>query len=130
MPGSFEYENFEAAPSNGLIVEEYEPFLGRKEYAQKEGGGYYAARFAVCEALHKMRKQARVVVFREIGKGYSVPLGVWVVRETARNAMIQKPARFGTLNGAIELLKKRLNIGFDEYIKRSIILRQRRITDF
>ena len=130
MPGSFEYENFESSPEDGLIVEEYEPFTGRKAYAEKEGGGYYAARLAVCEALKRMGKQARVIVFREIGRGYSVPLGVWVVRETARNTMRQKPARFSTLKEATEFLKKRLSISFDEYAKRSIVLRQRRLTDF
>ena len=76
MPSLFEYENFEtwfpgsvwndSFDQRPRIVEEYEGFKGRKQYAADEGGGYYAARLAVAEALHKMRRQAGVVVFREI----------------------------------------------------------------
>ncbi|MBI2579523.1 MAG: hypothetical protein HYW27_01340 [Candidatus Aenigmarchaeota archaeon] len=130
MPGSWEYENFESSPDTGLIVEEYEPFHGRKAYAEKEGGGYYAARFAVCEALHRMRRQARVVVFREIGSGYSVPLGVWQVRENVRNAMRQKTARFSTRNEALDYIGRRLRIPIHEYMRRSAVLQQRSLTDF
>jgi len=84
MPGSWEFENFEAwAPGtvwtknikNPQIFEEYEPFKGRTKYAEKEGGGYYASRIASVEKLHEMKRQAKVVVFREIHEGYVVP---WV----------------------------------------------------
>lgn len=130
MPGSWEYENFESSPDSGLMVKEYEPFHGRKDYAEKEGGGYYAARFAVCEALHRMRRQARVVVFREIGSGYSVPLGVWVIREDVRNAMRQKPARFQSRKEALDFIGRRLRIPMHEYMKRSAVLQQRSLNDF
>ena len=72
MPGNWEYENFEAwAPGSTWaqqakeiqVLEEYEPFSGRVKYAELEGGGYYAARLGVCEALDRMKRQARVVVF-------------------------------------------------------------------
>ena len=95
MPGSWEFENFEAwSPGSTWghylkkpeIVEEYEPFGGRKTYAEKQAGGYYASRLAAAEYLHRIRRQARVVVFREIYEGYMVPLGAWVVRQTARDA--------------------------------------------
>lgn len=130
MPGKWEYENFESSPEDGMIVEEYEPFRGRKAYAEKEGGGYYAARFAVCEALRKMRKQARVIVFREIGKGYSVPLGVWVVRQTAREAFNKPPVEFSTYNEAAGYLQTKLRIPLREYTRRSVILQQRRLNEF
>jgi len=77
MPGNFEFENFEAwAPgstwSQGArtvqIVEEHEPFQGRKKYADKQAGGYYAARLAVAEFLHHIQRQARVFSIREISE--------------------------------------------------------------
>ncbi len=139
MPGRWEYENFEAwAPGSSwaknaketFILDEYEPFEGRKTYADKEGGGYYAARFAVCEALDKMKIQARVIVFREISEGYIVPLGVWQVRENARNAMKQNPIKFQTLNEAIDYISLKLTLSIEEYRKQSIILQQKRLFDF
>ena len=138
MPGGWEYENFEAwAPGSSWsqgatetqIIEEYEPFKGRKKYADKEAGGYYAARLGVVEYLAKIRKQARVIVFREISEGYVLPLGVWVVRETARNAF-NNIKKFSTLNEALSHISSKLKISIKEYEKRSIILKQRRLNQF
>lgn len=139
IPGKWEYENFEAwSPgtlwTEGLsgpkIIEEYEPYYGRTTYAEEEGGGYYAARFSVCEALVRMRRQARVVVFREVYEGYMMPVGVWEVRENVRNALRKHPKRFSTLGEALSYLNGRLRIPIREYIRRSRILSQRRIPDY
>ncbi len=132
MPGAWEYENFEAyAPRKGAfqIVEEYEPFFGRTAYAEKEGGGYYAARLGVVEWLFHARRQARVVVFREIGEGYIIPLGVWQVRENVRNAM-KHPTKLSSMDDAMAYIKSRLRLPLAEYMKRSAVLRQRRLGDF
>jgi len=139
MPGGWEYENFEAwAPGTPwsmqmkepTILQEYESFKGRTTYAESEGGGYYAARLAVAESLDQMRKQARAVVFREIYEGYVVPLGVWQVRENARNAMRQKPSKFSTMKEAMNFISSKLRLPIDNYIKISKILQQRRIDSF
>ncbi|MCD6368098.1 MAG: hypothetical protein J7L45_03375 [Candidatus Aenigmarchaeota archaeon] len=139
IPGFWEFENFEAwAPgsfwSQNLkktqIIEEYEPFEGRKKYAEKEAGGYYAARFGIVEALYKMRRQARVVSFREVYEGYMVPLGVWVVRETVRNAMKRNYESFSTLKDALDHIRSKLRIPLEKYIEKSKILQQRRLSDF
>jgi len=139
IPGHWEFENFEAwAPgsfwSQNLksteILVEYEPFKGRSKYAELEGGGYYASRLGVVEALHRMRRQARVVVFREVYEGYMIPLGVWVVRETVRNAFKNKPMVFETQEEALKYIGKRNRIPLTEYIKRSRILKQKRIEWF
>ncbi len=139
IPGNWEYENFEAwAPGSFWafslkkpeILEEYEPFQGRKDYAETQGGGYYAARLAVAEGLYRMKKQARVVVFREVYEGYVIPLGVWQVRENVRNAFRNKPAKFDNLGEALKHIASRLRIPMEEYINRSKILRQKRLYDF
>lgn len=139
MPGSWEFENFEAwAPgsmwSQNLkkteILEEYEPFTGRTRYAELEGGGYYASRLGVIEGLHDMRRQARVVVFREIYEGYVIPVGVWQVRENVRNAFKKNPHKFATLKEALDCINSKLRIHVSEYIKQSKILRQKRLLDF
>ena len=139
IPGKWEYENFEAwAPGSfwsknlkkPMIVEEYESFKGRTSYADKEGGGYYAARLGVVEGLNKIKKQAKVVVFREVYEGYTIPLGVWVVRETVRNAFKNKPKRFEDLKSALNYINLKLKLPLKEYIKKSKILQQKRLIDF
>jgi len=137
MPGNWEFENFEAwspgtvwsqGGSQLSIVPEYEGYEGRTKYAL-QGGGYYASRYAAVESLDKMQKQARVVVFREIYEGYQLPLGVWVVRETALRAY-DKLKRFSTLSDALEDIQARLRIPLSTYFKMSKILSQSRLTDF
>jgi len=139
MPGSWEFENFEAWTPGSMwsqnlkkteILEEYEPFKGRTKYAELEGGGYYASRIACVEKLHEMKRQARVVVFREIYEGYVVPLGVWVVRQTARSAYKNKPHKFATLKEALEHINKRLRLPVSEYRKQSKILGRKTLLDF
>lgn len=138
MPGNWEFENFEAwAPgtlwtkgtSSPSIVAEHEGFTGRTKYAELEGGGYYASRYAATEYLFRARKQARIVVFREIYEGYQLPLGVWVVRETARKAY-ENMKQFSSLRDAIQDINSRLRIPVKEYEKQSKILPQSRITDY
>ena len=70
------------------IMTDYEFYQGRKNYASNITGAYYAARKAVCEYLFHIKRQARVLIFREVSAGYEVPLGVWVIRETVNNAML------------------------------------------
>ncbi len=112
------------------MSEEHEPFEGRTAYAESQGGGYYAARFGVVEALYKMNRQARAIVFREIGTGYDVPVGVWEVRENVRHAFLNKPAEFETRQQALAHLSEKLAVPVKEYMKRSSILLQRRLNEF
>jgi hypothetical protein len=78
----------------------------REEGRDKKGysplaGGYYAARLAVLEHLAQRGRQAAVLAVREISEAYWAPLGVWVVREAARQAMRAAPRRFSTLPEAL-----------------------------
>ncbi|MEM0475538.1 MAG: hypothetical protein QW343_01965, partial [Candidatus Norongarragalinales archaeon] len=141
LPGPWEFEQFEAwsagsvwtqdadAPSVS-IAHEFEPYYGRTTYAETEGGGYYAGRFGVVEALHALRRQARVVVFREIGREYQVPVGVFEVRENVRNAFRSAPSKFGLLEDAFAELRSRLANPLETYLKKSVVLRQRRLNEF
>ncbi|NYZ78370.1 hypothetical protein H0N96_03140 [Candidatus Micrarchaeota archaeon] len=136
VPGKWEFEQFEAwsspeaASAWGSLAFEYEPFGGRSDYAESESGGYYAGRFGVVEALRKLKRQARVVVFREIGADYTVPLGVWQVRQNVRNAFEQEPRKFGSMFEALKFLKTRLRTPLSSYLKKSIVLNQKKIFEF
>ncbi len=67
-------------------IHDFEGPAGRSSYASATQGAYYAARLAALEYLSGKKRQASVIVLRKIGKGYSVPMGVWVIRETVREA--------------------------------------------
>ena len=145
LPGNWEFENFETwTPGSTwyqgaggslkglrpIILEEYEPFTGRTKYAELERGGYYASRLGCCEWLNKLRRQARVVVFREVSEGYVVPLGSWQILENIRNAFRQPLKEFDTLSEAFAHICPKLRVSIEEYVKQSRVLRQRRISDF
>ena len=139
MPGAWEFELFEAwAPQTlwtlsrdkPVVQVEGEPHKGRSDYAVKEGGGYYAGRLGVAEGLVRMKRQARVAVFREIYEGYVMPVGVWEVRENVRKAMEKEPKKFNTLEEALVDVSSRLTIPIQEYMRKSSILRQRRLSEW
>jgi hypothetical protein len=73
-----------------IVGQDHEFAQGRKKYAENTTGGYYATRLPILNHLKKIKRQGRVVVFRTITKEYTVPLGVWVVREGVRNSL-RKP---------------------------------------
>ncbi len=127
LPGKWEFECHEVDSS--VYNYEYEPYFGRKKYAEKERGGYYAARLGVLEGLDSIRRQARVVVIREISPSYNVPLGVWVCRETVRNAWKNKKV-FQTRKELLEYANSRLKNGLNFYTKNSRILTQSSLRSF
>ncbi|MFW9969633.1 MAG: hypothetical protein ACFFDF_05480 [Candidatus Odinarchaeota archaeon] len=118
FPGKFIFEMNECWAPNTLwnvslngdmrnlkpqIMTDFEFYHGRKSYASNITGAYYAARKSVCEYLYNIRKQARVLIFREVSGGYVVPLGVWVIRETVNNAMFtQDPIIFDNFNDSLK----------------------------
>jgi len=131
MPGKWSFEVIEAwfpnTPWNTnsdkiSIYSSFEYFEGSKTYAEI-GGGYYASRLAVSELLDKMKKQAIVVIFREIHPGYSLPVGVWNVREHVREALEKEPKRFDNLSNAFSYIKTRLNTPIANWIDNSRILK-------
>ncbi len=113
---------------------DHEFYEGRKDYAENVAGGYYAARFSVTERLNEIRRQAAVIVFREIGPGYQQSLGVWQVLENMRNAMKQEPQLFETLDDALKMLESKLTVPISQWKKNSrlldMIFHQKRLVDF
>lgn len=118
LPGS----SWAAGASSITITQDHEFFKGRKDYADSVAGAYYAARLAVAEYLSKEKLQAAAIVFREIGQDYNVPLGVWVIRETVRNAFKKKSLKFSSLELALSYLEKSLRVPLKEYKKASKLL--------
>lgn len=139
LPGRWEFEQFENweggmqinKTDKWFLEHEYEPYEGRGDYAKSEGGGYYAGRLSVAEYLAQtLRRQARVIVIREIHKEYDVPVGVWEIRENVRHAFQNEPIRCPSLEDAMEVLKFRLKNPPGMYFQKSRILPQRKLADF
>ena len=142
LPTEWCYELIEAWYPNTLwnphrsgisIFHSFELNRGRKGYAEI-GGCYYAARLAVNEHLHRLGRQAGVVIFREAHPGYILPVGVWNVREHVREALRQPPRRYGTLEEAMARVGFTMDIPMKRWITNSGVLKdrmfQKRLDDF
>ncbi len=116
------------------IYSDWERHFGRKYYASDVTGAYYSARLGVCEHLHAARKQAAVLVLREVKPDYMVPCGVWVIRETVRNAFHAKPEKFSSLDDALARVFSRVALPRKKVLGVSMLLRelrlQKKLTDF
>jgi hypothetical protein len=141
-PSSWEYELIEAWYPNTtwnplgkkiVMFGDHEFYKGRKTYASI-GGCYYAARMAAAEHLRRMRRQAGVVVLREIHPGYIMPVGVWNVRENVRRALKGDARKFDSLKEALLFVSSILFIPVRRWIETSVLLQNRikqaRLEDF
>ncbi len=132
MPGSWEYESAEAwwpktvwnvDGTSISIYSSYEGYDGRKEYAEI-GGCYYAARLAVTEKLKELRRQAVVLILREVHEGYLMPVGVWNVREHVREALAAKPDILHSADDIFSYIKSKMDIPVSDWIRNCRVLRE------
>ncbi|MGB9708767.1 MAG: Nre family DNA repair protein [Infirmifilum sp.] len=110
-------------PGTAVEVEaDWEGFKGRTEYASL-GGCYYASRLASAEYLRRERRQATVLLIREIYEGFFLPIGVWFVRENVRALFRGKPEKYDNLRDVIERLGKTTRLPVRVWLEKSRILR-------
>ncbi len=128
LPTPWQYEWIEAfihiLGKEEMIFADHECVVGKhnpkKEYSSV-GGCYYSCKFAVLEALWKMKKQAGALVLREAYEGY-VPLGVFNVRENVRNALKQKPKEFDSFRGALTYLSSKLRLPVSRFMQQGVLM--------
>ncbi len=89
------------------VGSDYEPYWGRKRYAEKTAGGFYASRLPVLEYLEKIKKQAGALIVREIKPEYFAPVGVWKIRETIRDAFNKPFEKFDGLKQAFDRITQK-----------------------
>lgn len=141
LPGEWSFELLECSMpdtivndgAEAIVTKDYEFSQGRKQYAKETAGGYYAARLSVLRYLQSIKKQARVIIFRVITPEYTVPLGVWTLRETISNALeknkkTNESKQYNSKDELLNELKKELSLrGIrqpEELIKESTILKE------
>ena len=128
FPEIWSYELFEmhvSSPNN--FMTDYEPYEGRKYYAEETAGGYYTVRLAILEKLNEIKRQGSILALRFITGDYTLPLGVWVTRESARKAMESGAIEFSSkelmLEYAKKLARKKFNFDLSRILKDSILLK-------
>jgi len=115
--------------ANELVVSDLsEDYWGEYDFLD---GGYMAARLAVIENLYQMRKQAGVIIIREITSEYYAPVGNWHIRETVKRAF-SSYVKFDSLVEAIKYVNSRLKAKVNLLEVRSIkkLLTQKTIDSF
>jgi DNA repair protein NreA len=124
---------------DGLMYStDYEPYLGRKTYAEETAGGFYTVRLALLEHMKKIKRQGSVLALRFITPEYNVPLGVWVTREASRKSLAAKPIRFASkelmLKYAELFVKKKFGFDVNLLTRESLLLKnmneQAKLTQF
>lgn len=124
IPYVYNYEFIEAwnIHKNISIGSDFEPYWGRKKYVETTAGAFYAARLAVLEYLEKIKRQAAVLIIREIKPEYYAPVGVWKIRETVRDAFNKKPKTFDSLENALKEVCKNLIIS-SKWMRKSKLIK-------
>ncbi len=125
-PTPWQYEWIEAfihiLGREEMVFADHEHEKSKSEYSSV-GGCYYSCKFAVLEALERMKRQAGAIVLREAYEGY-VPLGVFNVRENVRNALKQPPLEFETFRGALNHVSTRLRLPISRFVEQGALLRE------
>ena len=115
------------------MIGDAEGYWGRKSYPNV-GGCYYSTRLAVAEKLKALRRQSSALALREIHKGYTLPVGVWNVRESIRSTLRTEPELYDSFESALIGAMSKLTIPLRTWVENSWMLRenyfQRRITDY
>lgn len=141
LPGPFAFEAIEAWQAGATysshkteFSQDHETFNGRKKYAFNVTGGYYAMRLPLTEHLIKKKRQASILIFREIRPEYYAPLGVGIVRETAKRTFQNKPKHFNTIEEALQNISTRIQTPIEEIKQKSWLLdnygKQKNLFDF
>ena len=98
------------------------------------GGCYYSGRLATTEKLLKLKKQAIVLILREAHEGYTMPVGVWNVREHVRGTLDTQPVILNNLSEMFKFIESKMDIKRNGWIENSRVLSdlvsQRRLGEY
>ncbi len=134
FPHRWIYEMIEAWYSNGILGfgSDHEDARGL-DHPPSIAGAYFAAKLAIVEYLSKNKIQSGAIILREIRPEYSIPVGVWQIREGIRAAMKKKPFIADNFDHAITLASKMMSVSKSEWLSHADIgklMRQKTISDF
>ena len=128
LPGEWSFEMLEiwlprtvwAQGEEAHITDVWEKYDGK---VSAMDGGYYCMKLPVLEHLEKIKRQATVISFREVGAGYLVPLGNWHIRESVKHCFDSKPMTFPTLEAALADIATRIQTPLKKWWRSSKVLK-------
>ena len=134
FPHRWIYEMIEAWYSDGVLGfgSDSEDARGI-DHPPAIAGAYFAAKLGVTEYLEKNKIQSGVVILREIRPEYTIPVGVWQVREGIRLAMKQQSMIADNFEHALDIASKKMSISKNEWLSKGNIIKlikQKTISDF
>ncbi|MBI4448350.1 hypothetical protein HY643_05195 [Candidatus Woesearchaeota archaeon] len=127
--------NFTGQPTT---TTDHEFYGGRKDYASNTVGGYYAARLPILNYLKGIKRQASILALRFETPEYTVPLGVFVVRQAARKTLESQKWKFSNkkemVSYAANFAKKIFGFDITSILRESQLLKrintQQKITNY
>ena len=134
IPSAYAFELLEVWLPKSLfgfsgVLRDYE-FFKKRGYANETLGAYYSARLSVLEFLRERKRQAKVVVFREVTEDYYAPIGSWQIRVGVRKALRNRVGIFDDLSSALSFLRNLLRHRLEDYLERSIVLKAKTIDSY
>ncbi len=136
VPSEWQFEVLEhwLGPHSRTVPSDHEGVRGRKTYARRIEGAYYAVRLPVLEFLTRAGRQGGVIAFLEVNPTEWVPLGVWRFREIARRALAVGPVKYTSLEEALGAVGRHLRLPLEHWLRASYVYGehsvQTRLTDF
>ncbi|MDY6770881.1 MAG: Nre family DNA repair protein [Candidatus Nanohaloarchaea archaeon] len=140
IPGQWEYELVEIKGAGSVwnpgddayLAANHETYDGRTQYAAETAGAYYAARLGVLEYLHDIQRQAKALIVRDVTDKYWAPLGVWVIRETVRNAFDEEYSIPQNFSQAVQTIDGNISVDLDRVRQKSEMMEgtQQSVKDF
>ena len=134
FPHRWMYEMIEAWYSGGVLGfgSDHEDARGIN-HAPAIAGAYHAAKLAVAEHLYERKMQAGSIVLREIRPEYSIPVGVWQVREGVRSALTCRPVVSESLHDSLNVACLHSSISKSEWLRQgnfTKMILQRTISEY
>ena len=140
-PGSWEYELVELQAPGSVwnptatavhIGSDHEGIDGRSGYVTETAGAYHAARLGVLEMLADRGRTATALIIRHVSEDYYAPVGVWLVRETVRDALSGSPAPAESFDAAFDAICAHLPVDSSRLRRVSAVAagRQQSLTAF
>jgi len=131
IPGCWSFEVIEMSKKGFwnpklAVWQDYEGYHPRKKYADSVTGGYYAVRLPITEYFMKIKRQASVLILREVKEEYWAPLGVGILRELVRDILNKKYKRFDSMDEVLKEVGKTFDIDKKDFLKKSKLLKERR----
>ncbi len=137
IPGSYSFEMIEnwnngsiwTGPRDGVVEGDYEK-PGRMVQNPNIGGAFFAAKLPILEYLSNRGAKGSILVIRFVDGDYTMPLGVWQVRENVKLAL-ESGTYIDGIDTFFDAIKARRMTDMRKYSKTYQTLKlQRKITEY